>query len=196
VSTGKEQYTEISDEELMKGICNSDKDAFNELYKRYNGRLLYYFYRMLGNSEEKAQDLLQDIFLKIIEKPHLFDVSRKFSTWIFSIAHNMCKNEYRSRDVRKIVENKDNVETLNNKVPCEDIDLRIFTGELYKELDKLSEDQKTIFILRYREGFKVKEISNIVKRPEGTVKSKLFYTIRILSEKLKYYKSNLKDVSW
>lgn len=196
MSTGKEQYTEISDEELMKGICNSDKDAFNELYKRYNGRLLYYFYRMLGNSEEKAQDLLQDIFLKIIEKPHLFDVSRKFSTWIFSIAHNMCKNEYRSRDVRKIVENKDNVETLNNKVPCEDIDLRIFTGELYKELDKLSEDQKTIFILRYREGFKVKEISNIVKRPEGTVKSKLFYTIRILSEKLKYYKSNLKDVSW
>jgi RNA polymerase sigma-70 factor (ECF subfamily) len=93
--------TTISDEHLMEGIHHGDTDAFNELYLRYHKRLLYYFYRMLGNSSEKAQDFLQDIFVKIIDHPESFNISRKFSTWIFSVAHNMCKNEYRRLAVRR-----------------------------------------------------------------------------------------------
>src|SRR6266568_4196340 len=88
----KSQFT---DEILIVRMINGDCKAFNTLYARYKDRLLYYFYRMLGNSNEKAQDFLQDIFMKLIDKAETFDSSRKFSTWIFSIAHNMCKNEYR-----------------------------------------------------------------------------------------------------
>ncbi|PCJ82810.1 MAG: hypothetical protein COA57_12865, partial [Flavobacteriales bacterium] len=57
----------------MIKICAGDNGSFNELYERYSKRILYYFYRMLGSSEEKAQDFLQDIFMKIIEKPELFN---------------------------------------------------------------------------------------------------------------------------
>jgi RNA polymerase sigma-70 factor (ECF subfamily) len=90
---GKKAYNRYSDEQLIPLVVTGDDKAFNELYLRYNQRLLYYFYRMLGNSNDKAQDFLQDIFIKVIDKAHLFDNSRKFSTWIFSIAYNMCKNE-------------------------------------------------------------------------------------------------------
>ncbi len=96
----KGKYSRISDEHLMISVHHGDVYAFNELYNRYSKRLLYYFYRMLGSSQEKSRDFLQDIFIKIIERPELFDTTRKFSTWIFSVAHNMCKNEYRRMAVR------------------------------------------------------------------------------------------------
>lgn len=96
----KHKETRISqktDEQLLPAIVNGSSKAFNELYQRYHKRLLYYFFRMLGNNKDLAQDFLQEIFYKVIDKSHLIDPKRKFSTWIFSVAHNMCKNEYRSK---------------------------------------------------------------------------------------------------
>lgn len=177
-------YANYSDAELMKHISEADKQAFNEIYKRYSKRMLYYFYRMLGNSEEVAQDFLQDLFYKLIDKPHLYNPGQRFSTWIFSIAHNMCKNEYRRRTVRNQVflsENLTGSQTDGEDAP----DLNALVSIIYDELDNMGESHKTAFILRYREGFRVKEISEILNLPEGTVKSRLFYARRILAVKLK-----------
>ena len=177
-------YVEYSDADLMRRVCNADKQAFNELYKRYSRRLLYYFYRMLGNSEEMAQDFLQDLFYKLVEKPHLYDPGQRFSTWLFSIAHNMCKNEYRRRAVRNHIFSSENLITYHTGE--EDApDLSTMVNMIYDELDNLGESHKTAFILRYREGFQVKEIGEILNLPEGTVKSRLFYARRILAGKLK-----------
>ena len=180
----KEIYANCPDEILMQYISKNDTVAFNELYKRYSQRLLYYFYRMLGNSQIIAQDFLQDLFFKIIDKPQLFDPKRKFSTWIFSIAHNMCKNEYRKRSVRK------------NVTSSVDLDQYHFeeedTGEnnkiiecIFKELEMFDDEYKTAFILRYREGFQIKEISKVLNLSEGTTKSRLFYTRQKIGERLK-----------
>ena len=177
-------YVKYSDADLMRCVCNADKQAFNELYKRYSRRLLYYFYRMLGNSEEMAQDFLQDLFYKLVEKPHLYDPGQRFSTWLFSIAHNMCKNEYRRRAVRNHIFSSENLFTYHTGE--EDApDLSTMVNMIYDELDNLGESHKTAFILRYREGFQVKEIGEILNLPEGTVKSRLFYARRILAGKLK-----------
>ena len=91
----KKKYINLSDEQLMARIIKNDAHAFNEIYNRYSHRLLIFFLRALGGHDEKAQDFLQDVFLKIIEKPYMFSVDKKFSTWIFTIANNLCKNEYR-----------------------------------------------------------------------------------------------------
>ncbi len=85
----------------MVALNTQDTAAFDELYERYSTRLLHYFYRMLGKETEKAQDFLQDLLLKIVEKPHLFDTRQRFSTWVYTIASNMCKNEYRRLQVRQ-----------------------------------------------------------------------------------------------
>ena len=74
----KHSRTNSPDEQLVQLMVSGDSKAFNQLYDRYNQRLLYYFYRMLGNSNEKAQDFLQDIFIKLIDKAETFDASRKF----------------------------------------------------------------------------------------------------------------------
>ena len=178
-------YEKYSDAQLMRYLCNADKSAFSEIYKRYSKRLLYYFYRMLGNSEETAQDFLQDLFYKLIDKPHLYDPDKRFSTWIFSIAHNMCKNEYRRRAVINNVilpENSAGFHAPEENTP----DLSEMVRIIYHELDNLGESHKTAFILRYREGFQVREISEILNLPEGTVKSRLYYARQLLAEKLQH----------
>ncbi|HEY4786002.1 MAG TPA: RNA polymerase sigma factor [Bacteroidales bacterium] len=194
----KRSHSDHTDEQLVQLMRTGNSEAFNQLYSRYNQRLLYYFYRMLGNSEEKARDFLQDIFIKLIDKADTFDITKRFSTWIFSIAHNMCKNEYRRMEVRinSAFEALDNVYCEQEDL-AEDIevtDLEQFIRDLFEELDDFDEIHKTVFILHYREDFSLKEIGQILDISEGTVKSRLFYTRKRLSERLvKYRKALLLD---
>ena len=188
----KRPHTENTDEHLVQLMISGDSKAFNQLYHRYNQRLLYYFFRMLGNSNEKAQDFLQDIFLKLMNKSATFDPSRKFTTWLFSIAHNMCKNEYRRMDTRKVLV----LESISDGAWEEadpvfdesDIDPEEFSRQLFEELQSFDEIHKTAFLLRYREELSLKEIGQILDISEGTVKSRLFYTRKRLSERLERYR--------
>jgi len=185
----KNPLNDASDEQLMAAIQNGNSSSFEELYNRYSKRLFIYFYRMLG-SEEKAQDFLHDIFLKIIEHPKAFDTKRTFSNWIFSIAANMCKNEYRSREIRRNAQQNGRVtETaiqLNAEAKTEDeIDRIQFKKRLIKEVQELDADQRNVFLLRFQENLSIKEIGKILNCPEGTVKSRLFYLTRRLAIKLK-----------
>jgi RNA polymerase sigma-70 factor, ECF subfamily len=179
----KEKYKKIRDEDLMVAIHQGETDAFDELYDRYQKRLLYYFYRMLGNSREKAGDFLQDIFMKIIERPDQFDSSRRFCTWLFSVAHNMCKNEYRRLSVRKNV-SYDGETDYQDTADNHDEENRQLAEEIFNGLNDLGEIEKTAFLLYYREDFTVRDIGQVLNLPEGTVKSKLFYTRKKISERL------------
>lgn len=173
----------LSDEKLLLAIQNGDSKAFNELYLRYNERMLYYFFRMLGNDKDIAQDFLQELFYKIIDKPHLYDTKRKFSTWIFSIAHNMCKNEYRSRGVRSILEKVENTDCFiedNDEVS----EYPFKVEDIFECLNDFDELHSTAFLLKYREGLNIDEISEILEIPKGTVKSRLFYIRKKIQAKL------------
>jgi RNA polymerase sigma-70 factor (ECF subfamily) len=192
---GSKPISKYTDEQLIPKIIAGDSIAFNELYSRYNNRLLYYFYRMLGNSNDKAQDFMQDIFIKLIDKAHLFDNDRKFSTWIYSIAYNMCKNEYRRLDIRKespISEYFDLQNSDENTHGLEEnpIDPEEFVKDLFAELENFDEIHKTVFLLHYREDFSLKDIAQTLDISEGTIKSRLFYTRKRLSEKLVKYQPN------
>lgn len=172
----------------MKRISDGDQASFNELYERYNSRLFYYFYRMLGSCEETANDFLQDIFLKIIDKPELFNPDYSFKRWIFSVAHNMCKNEYRKRENRKnvlqdlapndFVDETDDFEKDKNRL----IELA------FREMNRLTEKSKEVLLLKYRENFSVEEMAEILELPAGTVKSRLYYARNELSGVLKRMK--------
>lgn len=181
----------LTDEQLVSALNDGNIGAFNELYQRYCHRLLYYFYRMMGNSNEKAQDFLQDIFMKLIDKAQTFDTSRKFSTWIFSIAHNMCKNEYRRLEIRNNSPIDNFHETLITEeeleIDAQNLDLECFMTDLFMELNNFDEIHKTVFLLHYREGFSLKDIGQTLDISEGTVKSRLFYTRKRLAEKLLKY---------
>lgn len=186
----RKNYTLLSDEQLMQRLRQDNSAAFDELYKRYSQRLLAYFYRMLGGDAEKARDFLQDLFFKIIDKHATFRLEAQFSTWIFTLAHNMCKNEYRRLTVRRIMTNGLDAETLPN--PSSDsvnieqkIDHKQFTALLNRELEKVDKNQRSSFLLRFQAQLSIKEISEILGCSEGTTKSRLFYVTKKLANVLR-----------
>lgn len=177
-------YKKNSDEKLMLAIQNGDTQAFSELYNRYNDRLLYYFFKMLSNDKELARDFVQELFYKLIDKSHLFNPKKKLSTWIFSIAHNMCKNEYRSRDVRSMIEKVEDTDSYfleEDEVKKESVNVE----QIFNCLKEFDEAHQTAFILKYREGLSIEEIAEILDLPKGTVKSRLFYTREKIQKQLK-----------
>lgn len=184
----RQQHKTMSDESLMIAISSGDKRAFDELYARYSGPLLGYFMRMLWRDREKAEDFVHDLFAKIVHKPEYFDTSRSFKTWVYSVANNMCKNEYKKQEVRKGTKNGlDNHYSLYDKSVnvMSEVQDNFFQEAFQKSLSNLDEKHKEVFALRHIEGLSIREISEAMEINEGTVKSRLFYATKYLAESLK-----------
>ncbi|MEM7162870.1 MAG: RNA polymerase sigma factor [Bacteroidota bacterium] len=181
-------YKNIEDAQLMQLSAKGDEKAFSELYMRYSAKLMRFFFKMLWKDREKAEDFTQDIFSKIIQKPELYNPQMKFSTWIYSIANNMCKNEYRKQSVRKEVHEKISFSQNGHVQARNEYDKNLIKSELSKAVDELDEKHKTVFIMKYKQHLSIREIAEIIDISEGTVKSRLFYSLKKLSEKLSFFK--------
>lgn len=175
----------------MQQIVYGDQTAFAELYHRYKDRMYYYFFRMLGNSPEQANDFLQELFMKLIEKPESYNPKYSFTTWLYSVANNMCKNEYRRREVRQEYQAAESNEPELDFIDDKTIEPEQIVEKIFDTLDELGEEHRSAFLLRYREGFSIKDVAEILELPEGTVKSRLFYAKRMLAEKLNYLKDEV-----
>ena len=170
-------------------LQQGDIQAFSEIYLRYSQRMLGYFYRMLAQDEQKAQDFLHDLFLKLLEKPALYDAKKKFSSWLYSIAYNLCKNEYRRLAVRRRFSDDEKYLEQNHRSatdnPVENqLDGDRFQRALLRELAEYDPEHQLIFLLRFQENFSTREIAEILNCKEGTIRSRLFYLTRKLAESL------------
>jgi RNA polymerase sigma-70 factor, ECF subfamily len=178
----------MTDEELMLLVRKGDQEALAILYDRYSGAMVNFFYRMLNRDLQKAQDFMHDLFIKLIENPFSFDCNRKFDTWIFSLAYNQCKNEYRKLAVREGYSQAMNIVVEDAMIePDETYDIRAFEVRLNEVLESMGEKHKSVFLMRYQQGLSLREIADITGCPEGTVKSRLFNATRELAESLKIY---------
>jgi len=189
-------YAVSSDEELMAYVVKGRHPAFEELYRRYSKPLLRFFYRQLHQDEEKAQDFLQDLFLKVIEKAALFQRDQKFKVWLYAMASNMCKNEYRKNEVRghQVIDyDFTAIMDSSSSALLGKFDLSLFNKMLREELGKMDELQSLTFAMRYQDHLSVKEISEIMECAEGTVKSRLFYTLKKLNSGLNIFNPYKED---
>ncbi len=175
----------------MQRIVSGDLAAFSELYLRYKDRMYYYLYRMLGNSAEQANDFLQELFMKIIERPESYDSSYSFKTWLYSVANNMCKNEFRRCVVRQEYREFESLQPKLDFMNEPRIEPEKIIEKIFMTLDDLGEEHRSAFLLRFREGFSIREVAEILSLPEGTVKSRLFYAKKMISERLNYLKSEI-----
>ncbi|MDX2362786.1 MAG: RNA polymerase sigma factor [Crocinitomicaceae bacterium] len=186
----KPSYKTMTDESLMIAVAKGDKRAFDEVYARYSGPLIGYFMRMLWRDREKAEDFMHDIFAKLVRRPELFDPTRKFKTWVYSVANNMCKNEYKRAEVRKNTSNGLDssyaVSDTNTNVFHEVAD-RQFKGEFDRCLADLDDKHSEAFKMRHMDGLSIKEIAEILDISDGTVKSRIFYASKYLAKSLKEY---------
>jgi RNA polymerase sigma-70 factor (ECF subfamily) len=173
-------YANATDEQLMQLVCKKDCYAFELLYERYSKLLLRYFFSMLNYDEDKAQDFLQDLFVKLLEKPDYFNPQMNFRTWIFCLAANMCKNEFRKISGRYYV-SEDHVPEFGNPYQQEtydSLDEALLKQSLEESIKQLGYKHKSVFVMRFQEEMSIREISNIMNISEGTVKSRLYYALK------------------
>ena len=186
-------YQSCSDEALMLLLKDGDEQAFVELYDRFCLPIYHYFLRIFSGDRMRAEDLLQDFFLKIFARARSFDPLYKFRNWAFTIAQNMCKNEFRKKDRIKNSDLFEQRNLIGQPNVEEQLDLKMFKKELSRALETLSFEQRSAFLLFYQAGFKIPEISRIQECSIGTVKSRLFYACKKLSHLLAAFNPELQE---
>jgi RNA polymerase sigma-70 factor (ECF subfamily) len=183
------EYRKLSDEDLMKLVCQGDRNAFQQVYTRYGKKLLSFMYRMLNRDREKAEDFLQDIFMKIIERPEQFDSTKKFSTWVYTVATNLCRNEIRNNATRaRLVEESGEDFSYVYHTEHPHIDHKQLKIELQQIYAELNERERAVFVLRFQHELPVKEIAAILSCPEGTVKSATYYLLKKIAQRIPHFK--------
>lgn len=161
----------------MRAIQAQQEQAFAELYQRYGRQMFRFFYRMLWQDAAKAEDFTQELFIKIIERPAAYDPARPFPTWLYTLAHNLCKNEFR-RQSRAPVQLTNAFEEQHADSPFEVLDQQLMEMHLRAAINALPESHRQCFILRYQEEIPLRDIADITGCPEGTVKSRLHYAVQ------------------
>jgi RNA polymerase sigma-70 factor (ECF subfamily) len=175
--------TELQDNELVARFLAGSGLAFPELVRRYQSRLLNFIYRTIGD-RDRAEDLVQETFIRVYRHLHRFDQAKKFSTWIYTIASNLAKNELRNRSRNPLVlfqTIKKNWEADHRPLQWEDPHYRpddLFRKRhlrdvVEKAVEQLPEHHRVVFVLREMEGKTYEEISEITGVNLGTVKSRL-----------------------
>lgn len=164
-----------SDEELVR-LTLENQEYFLYIINRYRAKLFNYIRRIANISHEDAEDLLQEIFFKAYRNLNDFDVELKFSSWIYSIARNHTISNHRklqSRAEGHVAEIDDEgLRNIASDFDIErDLDIEYLRDNIYKVLDKLDEKYREVLILKFLEEKNYQEISDIIRKPTGTVGS-------------------------
>ncbi len=173
-------YKKLSDEELIKEFQKEDTDAFKELVNRYKDKLVNFLYRFTGN-RESAEDISQEAFLKLYKNKDRYIEISKFSTWFYTIAINEAKTNYRREKKHAAVsindfyrdEHEDYQIKSGDRIADEITDSEIESAIIQKAINSLGKDHREVIILRDIDGFEYEEISEILKIPTGTVRSRI-----------------------
>lgn len=179
-----------TDNELMQRIAQKGDDkAFDELYRRHVRRLIGFFFRQMNRDEALAADLVQDTFLKVWTNRERWKSGDEFIPWLFTIAYNICKNEYRHQNYQAEYEEETRltgIEEMTNDLDKR-IDDSIFDQMLKTALSRMTPETRILFSLRFEEELQVAQIAEVMGIPEGTVKSRLNTLTNKLKDKFKNY---------
>ncbi len=168
---------QLTDEELVKR-SSEHEEAFYSLMKRYEPVLLRYISRMTRVSREEAEDLLQEIFIKVYRNLNGFDTNLRFSTWVYRIAHNEIISQYRKRKQDQFSVELDADEEESRSIAGFLTDtLNLESQYLDREkasavrtaLGELPPKYRDVLVLRYFEDLNYEEISDVLRKPPGSV---------------------------
>jgi len=171
---------EISDKQLVSNYLKGDEKSLEILIKRYLNPIYSFIYYYINNQEE-AEDITQEVFIKVWRNLKKFDQSKNFKTWIFSIAKNTCVDKTRKKQKEipfSKFENKNGkntvLETIVDKslLPNNILEKKETIKLLNSKIKKLSKKYRQVLILKHNEGLTFQEISNILKEPVNTIKSR------------------------
>ena len=193
----RERLHALDDSALVTEFLGGEERAFQVLVERYQTRLLNFIYRTIGD-RERAEDLVQEVFIRVYRHLHRFDRSKKFSTWVYTIASNLAKNELRNRSrsplvffqtIRKNWQDDDRpLQFEDTTARPDDLFRKRHLRELVEEsVAKLPAHHREVFVLRELEGKSYEEIAEIMDLGLGTTKSRISRGRGLLKDKLESY---------
>ena len=168
------------DKRLLERVRRGDAGGAEELFERYAPALLRFTDRMLSN-RESAEEVTQEVFVKVISRAHQYDGRAAVSSWLFAIAANACRDR-RRRDRRAAVVPLDSIADLPSR--GEGIEARLAGRErsaaVRRALDELSEEQREALILARYHGLPYAEIARVLGISVGAVKTRVFRAVETL----------------
>lgn len=186
----------LSDKQAMWRVAHADDErAFELIVKRWHNPIMRLCIRMIGDSH-RAEDLAQEVFLRLYMKRRSYEPAAQFSTFLWRIAINLCIDEIRRRTRRQETLLDDacqdqalSQERLISEEPAPDHVLlqEEQTGRVRLALNRLPEAYRAVVILRHYEGLRFREIGEILDIPEGTVKSRMAEALSRLGRMLNAY---------
>ena len=179
-----------TDEELVARSIRGDADSFNELILRWERPIYALAYRTIGR-EEDARDVCQETFLRAFRALPAFRGQAKFSSWLYRIALNLCRDwlrRERRTPIAPAPEDVDLMELAAAAEPSESIENLVARQDLARAVEramaKLPEEQRTAIILKEYQGLTFQEIADLVGCPLSTVKTRLYQGLTVLRREL------------
>jgi RNA polymerase sigma-70 factor, ECF subfamily len=184
---------ERTDEELLAAYQQGDPGSFEDLLRRHRAPLFTFLLRMLGD-RERAEDLAQETFLRIVKGAQAWEHRARFQTWLFTIARNLCvdharRDRFRRADSRDVQGPGDEPPMIDS-VPGQEIDpgrgaeSALLRPVLQRALLSLPAEQREVFVLREQAGVPFREIAEMIGVNENTVKSRMRYALEGLRKAL------------
>lgn len=188
------RYVKSEEKKLIHQVLKGHKDAFRTLVENYKNLVAHIVFRMINGTEDQ-EDVCQDIFIKIYENISNFRLQSKLSTWIGRITYNTCLNyleKKRALICDDVMTEKFSSNAFENSFLADVVEADIKEKLLF-EVDRLPEIYRVIITLYHLEGMKYQDISQVLDKPVGTIKSYLYRArqeLRIALQK-RYHKEEL-----
>jgi RNA polymerase sigma-70 factor, ECF subfamily len=179
-----------TDEELVARSIRGDNDSFNELILRWERPIFALAYRTIGR-EEDARDVCQETFLRAFRALPAFRGQSKFSSWLYRIALNLCRDWMRRERRTPVVQAPEDIDLMELAAaaePAESIEDLVARKDLTRAVEramaKLPEEQRTAIVLKEYHGLTFQEIAELVGCPLSTVKTRLYQGLTVLRREL------------
>lgn len=181
--------TQASDETLMLAYCDGDAAAFEALYRRYRGALYRYFLRQCRHPAT-AEELFQDVWMKLVRARKAYEPRARFSTYLFHMAHNHLIDYYRRQSGRAPLSygaelDPEAIATSDCDGPERGASNREQMSRLMQSIDALPEAQREAFLLREEGGLSLEEIAQVTEVNMETAKSRLRYAVNKLRKAMR-----------
>ncbi|HLR81051.1 MAG TPA: RNA polymerase sigma factor SigW [Bacillota bacterium] len=180
--------------EKIKQVKRGDQSAFEDVVSFFQHKIYQHCFRMLGNAHE-AEDMAQEAFIRAYVNIHSYDENRKFSTWLYRIATNLTIDRIRKRKPDYFLDaelkgtdglNMYSQLAADERLPEEEVQNLELQNYIQEEIAALSPKYRTVIMLRYLEEFSLREISEILDIPLGTVKTRIHRGREALRKKLRH----------
>ena len=165
----------------IKQVLKGDQNAYADIVNLYQHKLYQICYRMLGNKQE-AEDIAQEAFVRAYINLHSYDQKRKFSTWLYRIATNLCIDRIRKKKpdyyLDAEVAGTDGLDmysqiAADEKLPEDVVAQMELQDRIQYEISRLPDKFRSVIVLKYIEELSLQEISDILDMPLGTVKTRI-----------------------